>query len=155
MPRPLGSSARPTSAEPLRKCFGVALRRDADDAAAAAERGDDIEIFVLIEGEALRAAEAAIEDVDFAVLGDAIDAVVAGGGGAADVEFAAWMEREMIRGDGRLERGEDENFALGADLENGAAAVADEQISFASKAMPVAMPMPSIHCSLRPSGVTR
>src|SRR5579859_816548 len=109
--------------------LGVALGRDANDAAAATERGHDEEVSVLVEGEALRAAEAAIEDVDFAVLGDAIDAVVTGGGGAADVEFAAWMESEVIGGEGGLERGEDEDFALRADFENGAAAVADEQIA--------------------------
>src|SRR5437899_4899045 len=112
------------------KMFGMTLGSDANDAAAAAKGGDDKEILVLVEGEALRAAEAAIEDMDFAILGDAIDAVIAGRGGAADVEFAAWVEGEVVGGDGWLESGEDENFALRADFENGAAAVADKEIAF-------------------------
>ena len=37
----------------------------------------------------------------------------------------------MIGGDGRLQRGEHENLAVGADLENGAAAVADVEVVFA------------------------
>src|SRR5580704_5121691 len=110
--------------------LGVTLGRDAHDAAATAEGGDDVQIFVLIEREALRPAEAAIEDVHFAVLGDAIDTVVTGGGRPAHVQFTAWVEGEMISGDGRFESGEDEDFALRTDLENRAAAVSDKQVAF-------------------------
>ena len=35
----------------------------------------------------------------------------------------------MVSGDGRLERGEDKNLPVGADLENGAAAVADKEVA--------------------------
>src|SRR6266481_9636426 len=79
--------------------FGMALRRDAHDTAAAAERCDDVEIPVLVKRQALRPTQPAIEHMHFAVLRDAIDAVVAGGGRPAHVEFAAGVKREMIRGD--------------------------------------------------------
>src|SRR5258708_9672164 len=110
--------------------FGMALRRDAHDTAAAAEPCDDVEIPVLVKRQALRTTQPAIEHMDFAVLRDAIHAVVAGGGRPAHVEFAAGVKREMIRGDRGLQRGEHKNFTLRADLENCAAAVADKQIAF-------------------------
>src|SRR5208283_2188954 len=113
--------------------FGMTLGRDAHDAAVPAEGSDHEEIAVLIEGETLRAAKAAIEDVYFAILIDAIDAVVTGGGGAADVEFAAGMEGEMVGGEGGFQRRKDKNLAVRADFENGAAAVADEKISLGVK----------------------
>ena len=51
--------------------------------------------------------------------------------GAGDVEVAVGAERQVVGGDGRLERGEDENLAVGADLEDRAAAVADIEILLA------------------------
>src|ERR1700676_2432601 len=110
--------------------FGVTLGRNAHDPAAPTERGDHIEIFVLVKRQALRPAQSAIKDMHLAVLRDAIDAVIARGGRAADVKFAAGVKRQVIRGDGRLQRGEHKNFALGTDLENRAAAISDKQISF-------------------------
>ena len=86
---------------------------------------------VFIERHALRPAQAAIEDFHLAVVGNAVDAIEARGGGAGDVEVAVRTERQMVGGDGRLERGEDEDLAVGADLENGAAAVADVEVVLA------------------------
>ena len=56
--------------------------------------------------------------------------------GRADEEHAVVAEGEMVGGDGGLERGEDEDLAgvvraVGADLEDGAGAVADEEIAVA------------------------
>ena len=102
--------------------FGV--RSEANDAAPAAERCRDVKIAEAIEGEALRASEAAEENADFAAGSDFVDAVEARCGGAGDVQIARGTEREMVRGERRLERGEDENFAVGANFENRAAAIA-------------------------------
>ena len=60
----------------------------------------------------------------------------------------------MVRGDRSLQRGEHINLAALADLENGAAAIADVKIVVASKAMPVATPMPSTYMDMLPVGVT-
>ena len=135
--------------------FGLAIGRDAHDAAASADGSGDVEIAGAVEGQALRPAEAAIEEAHFALAVDAADAVEARSGRAGDEEFARGAERQMIGGDGRLERGEDENFAVGADLENGAAAVADEKIALRRRTRgrwrcPCLRPS----CE-RPSGVTR
>src|SRR4029077_8458279 len=95
-----------------------------DDAAAAAERSRDIKIAEAIEGEALWASEAAEENVYIAAGSDFVDAVEARRRGAGDVQIAGGTEREMICGERRLKRGEDENFAVRANLENRAAAIA-------------------------------
>src|SRR6185437_531306 len=52
---------------------GGAVRRDADDAAAALQRGRDVDVAVGIEREALRAAEALVEDAGVAVRCDRVD----------------------------------------------------------------------------------
>jgi len=57
---------------------------DADDAAVAVERGGDLEVVVGVEGHALGAAEAAVEDRGVAVGVDGVDALVAAGGGGGD-----------------------------------------------------------------------
>src|SRR5260370_7211019 len=118
--------------------FGMALRRDAHDTAAAAERCDDVEIPVVVKRQALRTTQPAIEHMHFAVLRDAIHAVVAGGGRPAHVEFAAGVKREMIRGDRGLQPGEHKNFTLWADLENCAPPVPDKPIPFQLPSYPCA-----------------
>src|SRR5579862_1227256 len=100
------------------------VRSEPDDAATAAERSRDVKIAEAIEGEALRASEAAEENTYIAARSDFVDAVEAGRRRAGDIQIARGTEGEMIRGKRRLERGEDENFAVGTDFENRAAAIA-------------------------------
>src|SRR5260370_20304367 len=94
----------------------------------AAMRGGDVEIGVAIERQTLRAPEAAIENMHVASLRDAVNAIVAGSSRPGDVQIAARMKCQMIRGKRRLQRGEHKNFAAGADFENRAAAIADVKI---------------------------
>src|SRR5579883_1057167 len=108
--------------------FGVALRRDAYDAAATAVGSGNVQIGVAVESHALRAAKATVEDENFTASGDAKHAVIAGGCRAGDVEVAGWMEREVVSRYGRFESGEDENLPARADFEDGAAAIADVEI---------------------------
>jgi hypothetical protein len=67
---------------------GFVARSDADDAALAVEAGGDVEIVVDVEGHALGAAEALIEDGGVAVAVDGVDGLVRRGGGARDEECA-------------------------------------------------------------------
>jgi len=53
------------------------------------------------------------------------------------------VEGEVIGGGRGFEGGVDENLALGIDFEDGATAVADEEIALDVKTAPVATPMPS------------
>src|SRR5215831_10805820 len=53
----------------------MTLGRDAHDAASSAIGRGDVEICFPIEGHTLGTAQAAIENVDFATLRDAVDAV--------------------------------------------------------------------------------
>jgi hypothetical protein len=76
----------------------------------------------------LRAAQSAVEDVNFAALRNAIDAIVAGSRRSGNVQVATGMKHQMISGDGWFQGGKNENFALRADFENGAAAITDKQI---------------------------
>src|SRR6202453_1355096 len=105
--------------------FGFGLRSDSNDAAVAANRRCDIEIADAIERKTLRAAETAKKCADFAGGINAIDRVETGSSRPGDEKFAGRAERQMIRGEGRLDGGEDENFAVGSDFENRAAAIAD------------------------------
>ncbi len=109
--------------------FGFRLRRDAHDSALASERRCDVKISAAIEREALRAAQAAEKYADFAGGRNSVDAIEARSGGAGDEKFAGGTECQMIGRERRLERGEDENFAVRADLENRAAAIADVEIA--------------------------
>ena len=63
--------------------FGVAVFIDADDAAAAMERGGDIDVAGGIERQALGTAQAAVEDGGVAGGVDGVDDVVGGSRGAA------------------------------------------------------------------------
>ncbi len=109
---------------PPRTTSRLRVRSEPDDAAAAAERCRDIKVAEAIEGEALRASEAAEENADFAAGSDFVNAVETRRRRAGDVQIAGGTEREMICGERGLERCEDENFAVGADFENRAAAIA-------------------------------
>src|SRR4029077_7080665 len=90
-------------------------------------------ISVAIQSEALRPAEATEENADITALRDSVDAVKAGGRRPRNVQIAAGMKCQVIRGDGRLKRGKNKNLAARADLENRAAAVANVQIAVVIK----------------------
>src|ERR1019366_2797995 len=104
---------------------------DADDAFAAGKRSGDVQTALVVEGHALRAAEAAVENVHFAVAGDAVDAIVARSGGAGNVEVAVGAEGQVVGRHGLLQGGEDEDLAVGTDLEDGSGAVADVEVLLA------------------------
>ena len=93
---------------------GFAVGCDADDAALAVEACGYVEVVVDVEGEALSAAEALVEDSGVAVAVDGVDGLVAGGGGAGDEEGSGVVEGEMVGGDAGLEGGEDEDLAADA-----------------------------------------
>src|SRR5579862_1301833 len=102
----------------------LALRRDPHNAALAAERRRNIEIAEPVERESLRAPQPAEKHFDFSRRVDSVDAIEARSGGPGDEQLSRRTERQMVRGDGRLERRENENLSVGPDLENRAAAVA-------------------------------
>src|ERR1039458_8022128 len=104
---------------------------DADYTFAAGERRGDVEAGFLLEGHSLRAAEAAVENVHLAMVGDAVDAIVARSGGAGDVEVAVGAEGQVVGRHGLLQGGEDEDLAVGKDLEEGSGAVADVEVLLA------------------------
>src|ERR1035438_10329226 len=104
---------------------------DANNAFAAGERCGDVEAAVVVEGHSLRAAETAVEHVHLAVIGNAVDAIVARSGGAGDVEVAVGTEGQVVGRHGLLQGGEDEDLAVGTDLEDGSGAVADIEVLLA------------------------
>ena len=116
---------------------GLFIGGDADDAAAAVEAGGDVQVVVDVEGDALGAAEALVEDGGGAVGVDGVDGLVGAGGGAGDEECSGGIEGEVVGGDGGLEGGVDEDFAAaaggggGGDLEDGAGTVSDEEVAVA------------------------
>src|SRR5713101_2898265 len=109
--------------------FGLRLRSDADDSALATKRAGDVEISLAIESQALRTAEAAEKCAEVAGGRNFVNAIETGSGWAGDVEISRGAEGKMIGGEGRFERGENENFTVGADFENCAAAIADVEIA--------------------------
>ncbi len=104
---------------------------DAHHAFAPGDGGGHVEAALFIERHALRPAQTAVEGLDFAFVGDAVHGVEARGGGSGDVEVAVRSEGQVVGGDGRFQRGEDEDLAAGTDLENGAAAIAHVEILLA------------------------
>src|ERR1700683_2982029 len=105
--------------------FGFGLWSDSNDTAIAANRRSHIEIADAIERKTLRASETAKKCPDFAGGINAIDGVETGSSRPGDEKFAGRAERQVIRGEGRLDGGEDKYFAVGSDFENRAAAIAD------------------------------
>src|ERR1700677_3694199 len=105
--------------------FGFGLWSDSNDTAVAANGRGDIEIAQAIERKTLRAAETAKKCADFAGGINAIDGVETGSSRPGDEKLADRAERQVVRGEGRLDGGKDENFAVGSDFENRAAAIAD------------------------------
>src|ERR1700722_8062144 len=109
--------------------FCAPVHGNSHDAAAALIGRRHVEISLAVESEALRPAEAAEERADFAFLIDAQHAVETRGGRARDKQFARGAERQVIGRHRWFERGEDENLAVGADLENRAAAIAHKKVA--------------------------
>src|ERR1019366_3588007 len=115
-----------TGDEQLRAPVGI----DAHDALTAGEGGGDVEPALLIEGHTLRAPEAAVEGFHLAGVRDAEHRVEAGSGGPGDVEIIVRTEGQVVGRDGWFQGGEDEDLAVGTDLENGAGAIAHIEIVF-------------------------
>ena len=113
---------------PGQEQLGRAIRVDTHDALAAAERRRHVETALGIERQPLRTAKPAVENLRRPGRRDAVHRIEAGRGRPGHVQIAARPKRQVIGGDGRLQRGEDVDLALRADLENRAAAVADVQI---------------------------
>ncbi len=99
----------------------------AHDSALATQRAGDIKIAQAVESQPLRASEAAKKNAHLARRGNSKNAVVARCRRSGDEKLACGAECQVVGGNRRLERREHKNFALGADLENRAAAVAHVQ----------------------------
>src|SRR5207244_10086376 len=97
---------------------------------AAGDGGGHVQAAFLVENHALRAAQAAVEDFHFAFVRNAVHGIEAGRGRSGDVQVTIRPERQVVGGDGSLQRGEHEDLPGGADLENGAAAVAGGKALF-------------------------
>ena len=129
---------------------GVGGVAETDDAAVTAEAGGYVEVAVDVEGHALGAAEASVVDGGVAVWIDGVDVLVGADGGGRNHEDAVGTEAEVVEGGGWLEGGEDEDLtgavgivgieraaglvagrSAGNDLEDGAGAVADEEVAAA------------------------
>jgi hypothetical protein len=127
---------------------GVGGVAETDDAAVTAEAGGYVEVAVDVEGHALGAAEASVVDGGVAVWIDGVDVLVGADGGGRNHEDAVGTEAEVVEGGGWLEGGEDEDLtgavgivgieraaglvagrSAGNDLEDGAGAVADEEVA--------------------------
>src|SRR6266446_4610608 len=107
----------------------VSLRRNLNNAAAAAIRPGNIQVRVAVKSQSLRTAESAEENTDVAALRDAMHAVKTGCGRARHVQIAARMKCQVVCRDRRLHGREHKNLAARADFENRAAAVSDEKIA--------------------------
>ncbi len=124
-----GSEGKPDETGAGENELGFFVGRDADDASTASQGSGDVEIAGDVGGDSLGTAEAAKVDRRAAIGVDAMDAVVAGGGGAGDVESAIRTEGHVIGGDAGFESREDESLRIARDLEDGAAAIADVEIA--------------------------
>src|SRR5271155_4286483 len=129
--------------------FGFGLRSDSNDTAIAANRRCDVEGAEAIERKTRRTSETAKKCADFSSRINAIDGVETGSSRPGDEKFAGRAERKVIRGEGRLDGGEDKYFAVGSDFENRAAAIADvEAAAFVErKAGGDAHALDPLHCA--------
>src|SRR5258708_40263203 len=96
----------------------MTLRRDSHNPPSSSVRGRHIKISVAIQSNALGSAKPAKENIHIAALRDAVDAVKAGSRRPGNVQIAAGMKRQVIRGYGRLKRGDYKNLAARAYFEN-------------------------------------
>src|SRR5271156_1181888 len=129
--------------------FGFGLRGDSNDTAIAANRRSDIEVAEAIERKTLRASETAKKCADFAGGINAIDGVETGSSRPGHEKFSGRAERKMISRKRRLDCSEDENFAVGRDLKNRAAAIADVKAAafVERKASGDAHALDPLHCA--------
>src|SRR6267378_2166774 len=118
----------PYQARSAQHRFRVSLGTNPHDAPMPAVRCRDVQVRVAIERQSLRTPKPAIKHGNIAALRDAVNAVVAGSGGAGYIQIAARMKRQVIRSERRLERRENENLPARANLENSSAAIPDVQI---------------------------
>src|ERR1700683_3895346 len=102
----------PRAAAPGEDGLAVTILPDANYSAAAADGSRHVQIAVLIECHSLRAAQSSVEDLDLAVVRNAVYAIEAGRGGAGNVEVPIGSESEVICGHRGFERGEDEDLAI-------------------------------------------
>src|SRR5437899_867869 len=107
----------------FQRCF--ALWGYLDDAALAIERCRDLKVAVHVEGQSLRTSQAPVKRGNGAMRIDLVYAIEAGGRGPGYKEIPVRTKSQVVGGDAGLEGCEDENLAVGCDLENGATAVAD------------------------------
>ena len=112
---------------------GFALGGDADQATATVEAGGEVDVAIFGEGEALGRPRPRIPGAGFAMGVDGPDGVVGGEGRGGNEEGSFGVDGEVIGGDAGLECGVDEDLALGIDFEDGAAAVADEEVALGVK----------------------
>ena len=112
--------------------------------------GGHVQAAFFVECHALRTSQSAIVDFHFAFMRNAIHAIETGSSGAGHIEIPVRAVGKMIGGDRRLQRGEDEDLAAGADFEDGSLAVADVQAAIRIEA-PGRWPRPCLprtcwHC---------
>src|SRR5208282_2415263 len=106
---------------------------DADQSVAAMEAGGEVDVALAGDGQALRAAEAAEPGAGVAVGLNGPDGFIGGERRSGDKDRAGGVDGEVIGGGAGLERGMNEDLALGVDLEDGAAAIADKEIALGVK----------------------
>src|ERR1035438_3598404 len=93
------------------------------------EAGGNVDVTLFGEREALGAAETAIPGACVAVGLNGPDSVVGRERWRRDEEGAGGVDGQVIGRDAGLQGGVDEDLALGIDFEDGAAAVADEEVA--------------------------
>src|SRR5207247_6305742 len=96
--------------------------------ALSGHAGRDVEIPANVKGQALRAAEPAVERSEFAGRRDAENVVEARGRGTGNVKVAFGSEGQVVGGHAGLERREYEYLLVAVDLKNGAAAVSNVEV---------------------------
>src|SRR5262249_4943050 len=124
------SKSQPNDAGSGEEWLSLAILRNSHYPSAAAERSCNIQVAGLIEGEALRTSQPAIENLHLALMRNAVHRIETRCGGSGNVEIAARSEGQMISRNRRLERGEYEDLAVGADFKDGSAAIAHVQVLF-------------------------
>src|SRR4029077_19692347 len=107
-------------------CF--AGGRDLDNAAFARERSGHVEIAFRIEGHALGTSQTTEKSRHVALRCDLVNAIKTRSGRPGHEQVAMGAKSQMVCGNAWFESCEDEDLAVGANLENGAAAVADVKI---------------------------
>src|SRR6267154_268741 len=98
------------------------LRSNSHDSAVPAVRRRDVQVRVAIERQPLRTSKPAIKHGNIAALRDAINAIVARGGGSSYIQIGSRMRRQVMRSQRRLQRRENEDLPARTNLEKSSAA---------------------------------